>query len=162
MVLPVSLDFYADETAIDFVARLAAANGFSSLRSFLGHTDVTATATVHGDADALSIVSGWSAVPVASLEKLSTRSSGVGRTWQMGQATLGKDALIEAAGAAPLPSRQPMLDRYLRERVFQDGGANFLDTLDVHVAAEFSRYLGDILVLHEVSEWMCDGTDLRE
>ncbi|MBO3760136.1 TniQ family protein [Ciceribacter sp. L1K22] len=234
MVLPVTLEYHADETAIDFVARLAAANGFSSLRSFLGHTDVTARAIVKGDADALALVTEWSGVSVSRLQTLAVVASGAGETWRMGHATLSKDmrlgrrhrlcarcvmedrkrmsgrnvsrayrrawwsvrgiegchlhdcallevsvgseddvhdfprfveanlAQIEAAGAAPLPSRQPMLDRYLRERVFQGGGASFLDALDVHVAAEFSRYLGDVLALHQVREWMSEGTDLRE
>ncbi|CDN94380.1 TniQ family protein [Agrobacterium tumefaciens] len=70
--------------------------------------------------------------------------------------------LIEEAAAAPVPSRQPRLDTYLRDRVFQDGGDGFLDRLDAHVAAEFSRYLGDLLVLHDVRSWMHDETDLRE
>lgn len=71
-------------------------------------------------------------------------------------------AQIEAADAAPLPSRQPALDRYLRERVFEDGGASFLDTLDVHVAAEFSRYLGDFLVLHDIRDQMPEGRSVSE
>lgn len=234
MVLPVTLDYHADETAIDFVARLAAANGFSSLRSFLDHTDVTARAVVQGEAEALSMVSEWSGISVPLLAKLAVVAFGAGGNWKMGRATLSKEmrpgrthrfcahciledrermsgrlvsrayrrawwsirgiegcqvhncalhevsvgsehdvhdfprfvqanlAQIEAAASASLPSSQPTLDRYLRERVFQDGGSRFLDTLDLHVAAEFSRYLGDILVIHEVSEWMSEGTDLRE
>ncbi|XUY29686.1 hypothetical protein RMR21_022095 [Agrobacterium sp. rho-8.1] len=51
--------------------------------------------------------------------------------------TMKPEAHIEAVAAATLPRRQPTLDRYLRERVFEDGGASFLDTLDVHVAAKF-------------------------
>lgn len=38
-------------------------------------------------------------------------------------------AHIEAVAAATLPRRQPTLDRYLRERVFEDGGASFLDSV---------------------------------
>ncbi|MFD1744477.1 TniQ family protein [Rhizobium helianthi] len=234
MVLPVTLEYHADETAIDFVARLAAANGFSSLRSFLGHTDVTARAIEQGDADALALVTEWSGVSVSRLQTLAVVASGAGETWRMGHATLSKEmrlgrrhrlcarcvmedrerrsgrhvsrayrrawwsvrgiegchlhdcallevsvgseddvhdfprfveanlAQIEAAGAAPLPSRQPMLDRYLRDRVFLGAGTSFLDALHVHVAAEFSRYLGDVLALHQVREWMSEDTDLRE
>ncbi|NTF55049.1 TniQ family protein [Rhizobium rhizogenes] len=234
MVLPVTLPLHDDEAAIDLVARLAAANGYPSLREFLVHTDTTATAIVHGEMDAMSLVSEWSTVPVAILGKLSARAFGAGGTWQMGCATLSKDmrpgrmhrfcsqcvlgdrereagrlasrayrrawwivrgiegcpvhgcrltevavdaagdvhdfpqfvnanlGLIEEAAATPVPSRQPRLDTYLRDRVFQDGGDGFLDRLDAHVAAEFSRYLGDFLVLHEVKAWMHDGTDLRE
>ena len=234
MVLPVILDHYADETAIDFVARLAAANGFASLRSFLGHTDVTAKAIVQGEADALSMVSEWSGVGVSCLKTLAVVGSGAGGNWQMGRATLSKDmrpgrthrfcacciledrrmmsgrlvsrayrrawwsvrgiegchvhdcallevsvdteddihdfprfvrdniAHIEGVAATPLPRRQPALDRYLRERVFKDGGASFLDTLDVHVAAEFSRYLGDFLVLHDIRDRMPEGRSVSE
>lgn len=234
MVLPVTLAHHEDEAAIDLVARLAAANGYPSLRKFLAHTDTTANAIVHGDMDALSFVSEWSGVPVAALGKLAARASGAGGTWQMGCATLSKDMrpgrmhrfcaqcvledrereagrlasrayrrawwtirgiegcpvhgcrltevavdaaedihdfpqfvnanlrLIEDAAAASVPSRQPRLDAYLRDRVFLVGGDGFLGRLDAHVAAELSRYLGDFLVLHDIKAWMHDETDLRE
>ncbi|MCZ7894699.1 TniQ family protein [Agrobacterium salinitolerans] len=234
MVLPVTLAHHEDEAAIDLVARLAAANGYPSLREFLAHTDTTANAIVHGETDALSLVSEWSGVSVPRLETMAVVASGTGGTWRMGRATLSKGmrpgrmhrfcaqcvledrereagrlasrayrrawwtirgiegcpvhgcaltevavkadgdvhdfpqfvganlALISEAASVPVPSRQPMLDRYLRDRVFQDGGDGFLDRLDAHVAAEFSRYLGDFLVLHDVRAWMRDGTDLRE
>lgn len=234
MALPVTLDYHADEAAIDFVARLAAANGFSSLRSFLGHTDVTAKAIVQGEDDALSIISEWSGVAMSCLKTLAVVGSGAGGNWQMGRATLSKDmrpgrryrfcarcviedrqrtsgrmvsrayrrawwsvrgiegchvhdcallevsvgseddvhdfprfvqdnfGRIEAAAAAAPPSRQPALDRYLRERMFEDSGASFLDTLDVHVAAEFSRYLGDFLVLHDLRDHMPEGGSASE
>ncbi|MBY3249930.1 hypothetical protein HFO14_16910 [Rhizobium laguerreae] len=234
MVLPVTLQHHDDETAIDLVARLAAANGFSSLRSFLGHTDVTANAIAHGEAEALPMVSLWSGVEVSRLGRLAIAASGAGGTWRMGCATLSKDmrpgrrhrfcagcvledrereagrmvsrayrrgwwsirgidgcpdhacrltevavaadgdvhdfplfveanlTLIEQAAAAPLPNRQPKLDRYLRDRVFRDVGDGFLDRLDAHVAAEFSRYLGEFLVLHDLKARMREETDPRE
>lgn len=234
MVLPVTLAHHEDEAAIDLVARLAAANGYPSLREFLAHTDTTANAIVHGEMDALSLVSKWSGVPVVTLGKLAARASGAGGTWQMGCATLSKDmrpgrmhrfcaqcvledrereagrlasrayrrawwairgiegcpvhgcrltevavdaagdihdfpqfvnanlGFIEDAAAAYAPSRQPRLDAYLRDRVFLVGGDGFLDRLDAHVAAEFSRYLGDFLVLRDIKAWMHDETDLRE
>ncbi len=91
MVLPVTLLHHDDEAAIDLVARLATANGYPSLREFLAHTDTTANAIVHGETDALSLVSEWSGVPVTTLGKLATRTSGAGGTWHMGCATLSKD-----------------------------------------------------------------------
>ncbi|NTI88497.1 hypothetical protein G6K93_15970 [Agrobacterium rhizogenes] len=231
MVLPVTLHHYDDETAIDLVARLAAANGFASLRAFLGHTDVTANAIVHGEADALALVSQWSGVQASRLGRLAAVANGAGGTWRMGCATLCKDMrpgrvqrfcaqcvledrerkaarnvsrayrrawwsmrgiegcpvhactltevavnaegdvndfprfveanldLIEDAASAAFPSRQPMLDRYLRDRVFMDDGDGFLDGLDAHVAAEFSRYLGDFVTLHEINARMQEGRD---
>ncbi len=234
MVLPVTLQHYDDETAIDLVARLAAANGFSSLRTFLGHTDVTVKAIVHGEADALAMVSLWSGVPASRLRRLAAVATGAGGTWRMGCATLSKDmrpgraqrfcahcvledrereagrmvsrahrrawwsirgikscpvhacvltevtltadsdvhdfprfvesylGLIRDAATAPVAVSQPRLDAYLCGRVFEEAGDGFLDRLDAHVAAEFSRYLGDFLVLHDVRTWMDEGTDLRE
>ena len=91
MVLPVTLPHHDDEAAIDLVARLAAANGYPSLREFLAHTDTTATAIVHGEKDALSLVSAWSGVSVSTLGKLSASAAGAGGTWQMGCATFSKD-----------------------------------------------------------------------
>ncbi len=70
--------------------------------------------------------------------------------------------LIEDAAAASVPSRQPRLDAYLRERVFLVGGDGILGRLDAHVAAEFTRYLGDFLVLHDIKAWTHNETDLRE
>ncbi|MGO7754658.1 TniQ family protein [Rhizobium ruizarguesonis] len=234
MVLPVTLAHHDDEAAIDFIARLAKANGFASLRGFLAHTDTTANAIVHGEAEALAFVSSWSGVPAARLERLATAASGAGGTWRMGCATLSKDMrsgrvqrfcarcvlkdremaagrmasrayrrawwsirgiegcpvhncaltevavdaegdvhdfpgfvednfkLIDQAAAASFSSSQPELDRYLRDRVFRNDGDGFLDRLDAHVAAEFSRYLGEFLVLHDLKAWMRDDTDSRE
>lgn len=234
MVLPVTLDYHADETAIDFVARLAAANGFASLRSFLGHTDVTTKAIVQGEDDALSLVSEWSGVPIEALGKLAVKSSGPASTWQMGFATLSKDmrpgrvqrfcakcvvddrnngtgrpvsrpyrrawwgisgiegcpdhgcmitkmpldadadlhdfprfvdaelASILATAAAPTASRQQKLDRYLRDRLIRSGGDGLLDQLDVHVAAELCRYIGEFVALHGVAEWMREESDHAE
>ncbi|GGA92444.1 hypothetical protein GCM10011491_20580 [Brucella endophytica] len=78
---------------------------------------------------------------------------------QFVKANLG---LIEDVAATSVPSRQPRLDTYLRDRVFLDSGDGFLDRLDAHVTAEFSRYLGDFLILQDVRAWMHEGTDLRE
>lgn len=234
MALPVTLLHHDDEAAIDLVARLAAANGFPSLRDFLDHTETTAAAIARGDADALSLVSVWSSVPVGRLKRLAAVGSGAGGTWQMGCAALSKDmrpgrvqrfcaqcvlqdqereagrivsrayrrawwsirsiegcpdhecmlttvtvdaggdvhdfprfvqanlAQIQQAAAAPTSSRRPMLDRYLRDRVFSDSGGDFLDGLDTHVAAEFCRYLGDFLALHEVGTLTPEGVDAEE
>ncbi len=234
MVLPVTLPYQDDEAAIDLVARLAAANGYPSLQEFLAHTETTANAIVHGETDALSLVSAWSEVSVTRLGQLAAVANGHGGTWRMGCATLSKDmrpgrvqrfcahcvledreckagrmvarayrrawwsirgiegcpihgcrltevegdavgdvhdfssfvtanlSLIEQAGATPIPTRQPGLDRYLCERLFTDDGTGFLDKLEVHVATEFSRYLGDFLVLHDVQDRMPEGTGVSE
>lgn len=234
MVLPVTLRHHDDEAAIDLVARLAAANGYPSLREFLAHTDTTVSAIMQGNPDALALVSEWSGVSVSTLGKLSASAAGTGGTWQMGCATFSKDmrsgrvqrfcarcvledreretgrlvsrayrrawwavrgiegcpahqcaltkmpvaadgdvhdfprfvksnlGMIEEAATASVPSRQPRLDTYLRDRMFLDGEDGFLDMLDAHVAAEFSRYLREFLVLHDVKAWMHEETDPRE
>ncbi|MBY3386571.1 TniQ family protein [Rhizobium laguerreae] len=234
MALPVTLLHHDDEAAIDLAARLAAANGFPSLRDFLAHTETTAAAIARGDADALSMVGTWSGVPASRLGRLAALAGAAGGTWRMGCATLSKDMrpgrvqrfcaqcvledrereagrmvsrayrrawwsirgiegcpvhtstltevavtadgdvhdfprfveanldLIENAAAAPIQSRQPLLDRYLCGRVFSDDGDAFLDGLDAHVAAEFARYLGDFLVLHDIKRLMLEDTDSRE
>lgn len=78
---------------------------------------------------------------------------------QFVKANLG---MIEEVAAAPALSRQPRLDAYLRDRMFLDHEDGFLDRLDAHVAAEFSRYLGDFLVLHDIRAWMNEETNPRE
>ncbi|MVA80518.1 hypothetical protein GOZ89_13905 [Agrobacterium vitis] len=234
MVLPVTLVHHDLETPIDFVARLAAANGFSSLRDFLAHTEIGVRAIIAGDVDALAVVAEWSGVPAARLARWAVAGNGPGGTWRMGCATLSKDmragrkmrfcaqcvledrerepgrmaarayrrawwnvngiegctahkcaltevrvaadgdvhdfpqfvkanlGMIEEGAAAPLLNRQPRLDAYLRDRMFLDHGDGFLDGLDAHVVAEFSRYLGDCLVLHDIRAWMHEETNPRE
>ncbi len=234
MVLPVTLVHHDLEAPIDFVARLAAANGFSSLRDFLAHTEIGVRAIIAGDFDALAVVSEWSGVPAARLARWAVAGHGPGGTWRMGDATLSKDmrpgrkmrfcaqcvledsekeqgrmaarayrrawwnvngiegcpahkcalmevrvaadgdvhdfpqfvkanlGMIEEAAAVPVLSRQPRLDAYLRDHMFRDHGEGLLDGLDAHVAAEFSRYLGDFLVLHNIRALMHEETNLRE
>lgn len=234
MVLPVTLELHEDEAPISLVARLAAANGFSSLRAFLAHTEVTAAAIVRGEPEALSAVSEWSGISSEKLGVLASESGGVGQSWRLGKATLNKemrpgrllrfcancvlddreyrcgrivsrayhrawwsvrgiegchvhdrrltevaipaggdphdfprfvDANIESireTTAAVAASSQPQLDHYLADRIFQWGGTSFLDSIEAHVVAEFSRYLGDFLSLHQVDEFMDDGIDSRE
>lgn len=94
MVLPVTLVHHDQEAPIDFVARLALANGFASLRDFLDHTDTSARAIVVGDACALSNVAEWSGVPMTRLARWSVTGNGVGATWRMGCATLSKDMRV--------------------------------------------------------------------
>ncbi|MDO1583623.1 TniQ family protein [Rhizobium oryzicola] len=91
MALPVQLPFHDDENLVDFVARLAAANGYPSLRAFLLHTEITAGNLFHGDEDALAVVSTWTDMPSPRLGRLATYVTGQGATWRLGYATLSKD-----------------------------------------------------------------------
>ena len=52
MVLPVTLVHHHLETSINFVARLAAANGFLSVCDFFAHTEIGVGAIIAGDFDA--------------------------------------------------------------------------------------------------------------
>ncbi|OJF91107.1 TniQ family protein [Pararhizobium antarcticum] len=230
MALAVKLEYHAEEAPICFVGRLAAANGFPSLRKFLAHTETTASAIVRGEAAALSFVSEWSGVPADSLGALASEAGGAGMPWCLGRATFNKDMrsarlvrfcpdcvlddqergtgrvvsrafyrawwsvrgiegchihdrkltevamsvdgdpydfsqfvtdnmeFIRAEALVAVPRSQPMLDRYLVDRVFGSSGASFLDGVEAHVAAEFSRYLGEFLVLHDVGDRLPAGT----
>lgn len=91
MRLPVTVPHHDDEAAIDFVARLAAANGFQSLNDLLEHADLAAAALVSGDNEAMSSVSMWSGVDIERLRALAVSSSGPGGRWQLGFATLSRD-----------------------------------------------------------------------
>lgn len=233
MRLPVTLVHHDDEAAIDFVARLAAANGFPSLSGFLEHTELTFTALLSGEDDAMSTVSAWSGVPSGRLKTMAVTNSGPGGTWQLGHAVLNKEmrsarafrfcarcvvsdrrerngrlgsrayrrawwtvrgiescpdhacALteiagenvdvrdfplfvsrnireIESAAASNEPCRQRGLDKYLRDRVLLEAGTGFLDRFEAHVAAEFSRYLGDFIVEHDIADLKVEGMNSCE
>lgn len=234
MVLPVTLVHHDHEAPIDFVARLAVANGFASLRDFLDHTDTSARAIVSGDTCALSNVSEWSGVPMTRLAGWSVTSNGVGATWRIGCATLSRDMrvgrrmrfcakcvledrnsekgrlaarayrrvwwfvrgiegchlhdcamaevavdqdidlldfpsfvssnlkMIEKAAATTTPSCQPMLDRFLVDRILGVKEEGLLHSLEAHVAVEFSRYLGEFLRRHDVTEWLDQSTNVTE
>ncbi len=234
MVLPVTLEIHKDEAPISLVARLAAANGFPSLRAFLDHTEVTAGAIVKGDPASMALVSQWSSIPVEQLGDLTSRTDGVALTWQLGRAILNKEMrpgrllrycpecvmddqrlgagrvvarayyrawwavrgiegchihdrkltevavfagedihdftrhvemnmeFINKEVSAPSSRTQPCLDRYLLDGVFGNGQLTFLGGIDTHVVAEFSRYLGDLLSLHDVRHWMPDGQAVSE
>lgn len=224
MALPVQIILHDDEVPIDFVVRLAVANGFPSLRSFLAHTEITEGDLVRGDAEALAVASHWTGIPDYTLGRLASGTVGPGQTWRLGSAMLSKDmrpgrtmrfcpscvlsdreratgrlvsrayrrawwnvrsiqgcpdhacslstvaldadadihdfphfvshniALIEDAQINQTRSPTPCLDIYLRDRVLEPAKDGFLDTLEAHVAAEFSRYLGDFLKLHNEAE----------
>lgn len=230
MALAVTLGYHAEEAPIGLVARLAAANGFPSLRKFLAHTETTASAIARGETAALSLASEWSGVPADSLGTLASEAGGAGQTWRLGRATFNKDMrpgrlirfcpdcvledrergtgrivsrayhrawwavrgiegchihdrnLTEAAVSADddphdfsrfvennmefiqeeasvaVARSQPMLDRYLVDRVFGSSGSSFLDGVEAHVASEFSRYLGEFLLLHDVGDCLPAGT----
>jgi hypothetical protein len=234
MTLAVTLEYHAEEAPIGLVARLAAANGFPSLRKFLSHTDTTARAIVRGEHAALSLVAEWSGVPVDRLGLLASEAGGAGQTWRLGKATFNKDmrpgrlvrfcpdcvlddrergtgriasrayyrawwsvrgiegchvhdrkltevavsaeddphdfsrffennmGFIRQEASVAVARSKPMLDRYLVDRVFGANGSSFLDGVEAHVAAEFSRYLGDFLVLHDVDEGMPKSIDSSE
>lgn len=230
MALAVTLEYHAEEAPIGLVARLAAANGFPSLRKFLAHTDATASAITRGESAALSLVAEWSGIPADSLGMLASESMGVGQTWRLGRATFNKEMrpgrlirfcpdcvlddrergtarivsrayhrawwavrgiegchihdrklaevtvsadddlndfsrfvennmeFVRAEALVAAPGSQPMLDRYLVNRVFGSSGSSFLDGVEAHVAAEFSRYLGDFMVLHDVGDCLPPGS----
>jgi hypothetical protein len=234
MVLPVTLVHHDLEAPIDFVARLAAANGFSSLRDFLAHSEIGTRGIIAGDGDALAVVAEWSGVPAARLARWAVAGNGPGGTWRMGYAILSKDmrpgrtmrfcakcvlddrerepgrlvtrayrrawwnvrgiescrvhsctmtevavdqgidihdfprfvhtnlAMIEVAASTDKPGKQPDLDRFLVDQVMGIEQDCFLDSLDAHVVAEFSRYLGDLLEMHGMKEREDGDADLRE
>ncbi|WP_234634675.1 hypothetical protein [Allorhizobium ampelinum] len=97
MVLPVTLEHHGLEAPIDFVARLAVANGFSSLRDFLAHTEISARAIISGDVDGLAVVAEWSGVPAARLARWTVAGRHLAdwiRHPQQGHASWPKDALL--------------------------------------------------------------------
>jgi len=91
MALPVQLTLHDDEAAIDFVARLAVANGYTSLRTFLSQTDITASQLIRGDEEALAIVTRWTGIKPSELGRFSTSTLGPGSGWSLGRAVLSKE-----------------------------------------------------------------------
>lgn len=59
-------------------------------------------------------------------------------------------------------SSAPELDRYLRDRIFQNNKTTFINDLGEHIVYELSRYLGDFIGSQNLSEWQSESTDQRE
>lgn len=93
-MLPVAVIHHHFEAPVDYVSRLAVANGFTSLQQFLEHTDVSARALVACDEGAISKVSDWSGLLASELNRWNVEGTGLGGTWRMGSATLSKDMRI--------------------------------------------------------------------
>ncbi|TCQ04723.1 TniQ protein [Rhizobium sp. PP-F2F-G36] len=91
MALAVRLEHHAEEAPIGYVARLAAANGFPSLRKFLAHTETTASAIAQGEPAAVSLVADWSGVSTQDLIALASEAGDDRHTWRLGNAIFNKD-----------------------------------------------------------------------
>ncbi len=60
-------------------------------------------------------------------------------------------------------SSAPMMDRVLRDRIFKRAeGDDLVDTLDVHIVAELSGYLGTFIAIHKLTDLQDEATDQRE
>lgn len=88
MKLPVTIAFHKDETPLSLVARLAIANGYTSLYEFLSCTHVTPGAIRRGEDSALMALSGWSGVPVNDLVNHASLSTTP--TWRIANAKFSR------------------------------------------------------------------------
>lgn len=60
-------------------------------------------------------------------------------------------------------SSAPMLDRFLRDRISKPAEADDLvDTLDAHIVAELSGYMGKFIAIHKLTDFQDEATDQRE
>lgn len=234
MTLPVTLLFHDDESAISLVSRLAHANGYDSLQSFLAFTYTNKEAITHGDLDALSEISNLSGVSIKRLVKSCIVRQPLGLNWGLGYATFSKEMrpgktlryctqcvlndfdhgvgrpfsrpyarswwycrgiegcpehgrrlvettvgsledrddlttfisanlkLIREQALKEDTSSAPQLDRYLRDRIFQRGGKDFINSLNEHIVFELSGYLGHFISAQSLSDWQSEVTDQRE
>jgi TniQ protein len=71
-------------------------------------------------------------------------------------------AMISERASDTRCSLQPELDKYLVDRVLGDSCTRFVDQLEAHVVAEFSRYLGSFLAKHKVVDCMEEESNQRE
>ncbi|UXO85528.1 TniQ family protein [Brucella intermedia] len=60
-------------------------------------------------------------------------------------------------------SSAPFMDRFLRDRIFKRAEADDLvDTLDAHIVAELSGYMGKFIAIHKLTHFQDEATDQRE
>ncbi|MCO7729028.1 TniQ family protein [Brucella intermedia] len=235
MTLPVTLSFHEDESLISLVSRLARANGYTTMQSFLESTYTNREAIVRGDHVALGEISELSGISIERLADASIVHQHPGSNWKLGHAIFNKemrpgkmlrycphcvlDDMETGIGRAisrpyarswwscrgiegcPEHGRKlvehlvtsfdqrddfatfveqnvqtirnqarnhqqssaPLLDRFLRDRISKPAKADDLvDTLDVHIVAELSRYLGTFIAIHKLADLQDEATDQRE
>jgi hypothetical protein len=73
MLMPVTIAFHNHETPLSAASRLAAANGYASLRQFLEHTGLKTSAIEEGEFAAINRLSTLSGIPKADLSRFALR-----------------------------------------------------------------------------------------
>ncbi len=91
MSLRVTLDYHADEARISLLSRLAMANSYPSLRSFLALNGTSVTPFNAGSREAIQRLSNWSGLDAELLRFFDITNAGQGATWRLGSALMGKD-----------------------------------------------------------------------
>ncbi len=235
MTLPVTLSFHEDESLISLVSRLARANGYITMQSFLESTYTNREAIVRGDHIALAEISELSGFSIERLANASAVHQRPGSNWKLGYAIFNKEmrpgkmlrycphcvlddidrqpgrsiakpyarSWWSCRGIEGCPehgrklvehlvtsfdqrddfatfvdqnvqtirnqarnhqlSSAPLMDRFLRDRIFKRAeGDDLVDTLDVHIVAELSGYLGTFIAIHKLTDLQDEATDQRE
>ncbi|MBY5438672.1 TniQ family protein [Rhizobium leguminosarum] len=85
MRLPVSVQQRPDEPPLSLASRLALANGYPSLQSFLACTPTNMTALYRGDADAMRLLSKYSGIPAGDISRFAIPLATVGDHWHLGE-----------------------------------------------------------------------------
>ncbi|WP_312403709.1 TniQ family protein [Rhizobium sp.] len=91
MALPVSLSPNFDEPPVEFAARLAKANGYSSLRTLLNSAQIDGQKLRFGDLNTLNKVANLAGSSLELQAKYSVPKSSVGGRWKLGHAQFTKE-----------------------------------------------------------------------
>jgi hypothetical protein len=95
MKLPVNVTFHPeDETPLSLASRLARAMGYPSVADLLGGGETNVTAVVQGNDHAMRVLSSWSGVPMAELQRFAVPVSAETREWRLGDALFRKEMRV--------------------------------------------------------------------
>jgi hypothetical protein len=149
MTLPITVPFRDDEPWTGVASRLAIANGYSSMKSFLASAGVHPRNLVNGDVEESELLAKWSGVPADALNRYVTPTASKGGIWKLGDAWFSKgsrranrirmcpNCIIEDIETGnEMPSARPRLRAPWLTRAFQNCVEHRRPILEIEVPIE--------------------------
>lgn len=156
MTLPITVPFGDDEPWTGMASRLAIANGYSSMKSFLASAGIHRSSIASGDEKALKLLAKWSGASTHAIARYAIPVASKGAIWKLGDAWFVKEArrgnrirlcpnciMEDIEAGEGLPSARPRLRAPWLTRAFKNCVQHRRPILEIDVthknADEFSR-----------------------
>lgn len=133
MTLPITVPFRDDEPWTGVASRLAIANGYSSMKSFLASAGVHPRNLANGDVKELDLLAKWSGTPADAVNRYVIPKAAMGGVWKLGNAWFARGSrranrirlcpnciVGDIESGTGLPSARPRLRAPWLTRAFQN------------------------------------------